>query len=86
MAKRAFRRFDVTILIWTSCPHHAFLSHVMPVVDGLEGINNSRAFGRFDVTVLIGASHLHHALPSHVMPVVDSPKGIENGKKGIWEI
>jgi hypothetical protein len=42
MAKRAFRRFDVTILIWTSCPHHAFLSHVMPVVDSPEGNDNSK--------------------------------------------
>ncbi len=57
-----------------------------PVVDGPEGIDNSRAFGRFDVTVLIGASHLHHVFLSHVMPVVDGPEGIKNGKKGIWEI
>ena len=71
MAKRAFRRFDVTIFIGASHLHYAFPSHVMPVVDGPEGIDNSRAFGRFDVTVLIGASHLHHAFPSHVMPVVD---------------
>jgi hypothetical protein len=55
---------------------------MMPVVDGPEGIENSRAFGRFAVTVLIGASRLHHAFPSHVMPVVDSPEGIDNVKKG----
>jgi hypothetical protein len=73
MAKRAFRRFDVTILIWTSCPHHAFLSHVMPVLDGPEGIKKGRAFRRFDVTILIAASHLHHAFHSHMISVVNIP-------------
>ncbi len=42
MAKRAFRRFDVTIFIGASHLHYAFPSHVMPVVDGPDGIENGK--------------------------------------------
>jgi hypothetical protein len=34
--------FDVTIFIGASHLHHAFPSHVMPVVDGPEGIENGK--------------------------------------------
>ncbi len=39
---RAFRRFDVIILIAALHLHHAFQSHVKPVVDGPEGIENGK--------------------------------------------
>ncbi len=53
MPKRTFRRFDVTILIGASHPHHVFPSCVMPVVYGPEGIANESktAFWRDDMTI-----------------------------------
>jgi hypothetical protein len=43
---RAFRRFDVIILIAASHLHHAFPSHMISVVNIPEGIKNDRAFRR----------------------------------------
>jgi hypothetical protein len=43
---RAFRRFDVTLLIAASHLHHAFPSHMISVVNIPEGIKNKRGFRR----------------------------------------